>query len=145
MVPTSSTITGWASFGSSCWIMGMPTTESQISTRATWSRSNVSGYRSPCRAGRGPDSTLAHMDRIGIAMQLLSNIPKTPEALRASNDLPVRPATQIDQYQVSHGMPRPARSLHTGGQGFKFPSLPSKGNGNATSSLNNKAGNSIYQ
>ena len=33
-----------------------------------------------------PDSTLASMDRMGIQMQMLSNIPKTPDALRASND-----------------------------------------------------------
>ncbi len=33
-----------------------------------------------------PESTLAYMDRTGIAMQMLSNIPKTIDALRASND-----------------------------------------------------------
>jgi 6-methylsalicylate decarboxylase len=33
-----------------------------------------------------PGSTLAYMDRTGIAMQLLSNIPKTAAALRASNE-----------------------------------------------------------
>lgn len=32
------------------------------------------------------DGTLDYMDRAGVAMQLLSNIPKTPDALRASND-----------------------------------------------------------
>ncbi len=33
-----------------------------------------------------PESTLAYMDRTGIAMQMLSNIPKKLDALRASND-----------------------------------------------------------
>ena len=33
-----------------------------------------------------PASTLAYMDRTGIAMQMLSNIPKKLEALQASND-----------------------------------------------------------
>lgn len=33
-----------------------------------------------------PGSTLAYMDRTGIAMQMLSNIPKKVEALRASNE-----------------------------------------------------------
>ncbi len=33
-----------------------------------------------------PDQTLAYMDRAGMAMQLLSNIPQTLDALRASND-----------------------------------------------------------
>jgi len=33
-----------------------------------------------------PHSTLASMDRMGIQMQMLSNIPKTLDALRASND-----------------------------------------------------------
>jgi 6-methylsalicylate decarboxylase len=32
------------------------------------------------------EQTLAHMDRTGIAMQMLSNIPKTLDRLRASND-----------------------------------------------------------
>jgi predicted TIM-barrel fold metal-dependent hydrolase len=32
------------------------------------------------------EAVLAYMDRTGIAMQMLSNIPKTLEALRASND-----------------------------------------------------------
>lgn len=32
------------------------------------------------------EATLAYMDRTGIQMQMLSNIPKTPEVLRASND-----------------------------------------------------------
>ncbi len=36
-----------------------------------------------------PESILGYMDRTGIAMQLLSNIPKNPEALRASNDFAV--------------------------------------------------------
>ncbi|MGI4827653.1 MAG: amidohydrolase family protein, partial [Janthinobacterium lividum] len=33
-----------------------------------------------------PETTLAYMDRAGIAMQMLSNIPKKLEMLRASND-----------------------------------------------------------
>lgn len=33
-----------------------------------------------------PESTLAYMDRTGIAMQMLSNIPKEFKALQASND-----------------------------------------------------------
>jgi predicted TIM-barrel fold metal-dependent hydrolase len=33
-----------------------------------------------------PESTLAYMDSVGIAMQMLSNIPKSHEKLRASND-----------------------------------------------------------
>jgi predicted TIM-barrel fold metal-dependent hydrolase len=33
-----------------------------------------------------PDRTLAYMDRAGMAMQLLSNIPRTHAQLRASND-----------------------------------------------------------
>lgn len=33
-----------------------------------------------------PESTLAYMDRTGIAMQMLSNVPKKLPALRSSND-----------------------------------------------------------
>jgi 6-methylsalicylate decarboxylase len=33
-----------------------------------------------------PESALAYMNRMGIAMQMLSNVPKSIEALRASND-----------------------------------------------------------
>ncbi len=36
--------------------------------------------------GWSADRTLAYMDRTGIAMQMLSNIPKTLPELRASND-----------------------------------------------------------
>jgi hypothetical protein len=48
-----------------------------------------------------PDSTLAYMDRTGIAMQLLSNIPKTPEALRASNDYA---ATLVAEHPARFGL-----------------------------------------
>ena len=47
--------------------------------------------RQKCWTGQQPpqwrvERTLAYMDRAGIAMQMLSNIPKTLDALRASND-----------------------------------------------------------
>ena len=48
-----------------------------------------------------PESTLAYMDRTGIAMQMLSNIPKTLPALRASNDYG---ASLVRQYPARFGL-----------------------------------------
>ena len=48
-----------------------------------------------------PASTLAYMDRTGIAMQMLSNIPKKLEALRASNDYG---ASLVRQYPARFGL-----------------------------------------
>lgn len=45
---------------------------------ANWCTEDIPGW--------DPESTLAHMDRAGIQMQILSNIPKTLDALHASND-----------------------------------------------------------
>ena len=48
-----------------------------------------------------PDDTLAYMDRTGIAMQMLSNIPKTLNALQASNDYA---ASLVKQYPSRFGL-----------------------------------------
>jgi 6-methylsalicylate decarboxylase len=53
---------------------------------ARWEQMKAAGWQLAEPPRWDPDSTLAYMDRTGIAMQLLSTIPKTPEALRASND-----------------------------------------------------------
>jgi predicted TIM-barrel fold metal-dependent hydrolase len=47
------------------------------------------------------DSTLAFMDRAGMAMQLLSNIPKTVEALRGSNDFG---ASLVSEHETRFGL-----------------------------------------
>jgi hypothetical protein len=46
----------------------------------------AAAWQSPEPPSWDPESTLAYMDRTGIAMQLLSNIPKTPAQLRSSNE-----------------------------------------------------------
>ncbi len=48
-----------------------------------------------------PDSTLAYMDRAGIAMQMLSNIPKTLDALRRSNSYA---ASLVQQHPTRFGL-----------------------------------------
>ena len=47
------------------------------------------------------ERTLAYMDRTGIQMQMLSNIPKVLEALRASNDYG---AWLVDQHPSRFGL-----------------------------------------
>jgi predicted TIM-barrel fold metal-dependent hydrolase len=51
-----------------------------------WELMKAAAWQSPEPPSWDPESTLAYMDRTGIAMQLLSNIPKTPAQLRSSNE-----------------------------------------------------------
>ena len=48
-----------------------------------------------------PESTLSYLDRAGIAMQMLSNIPKQLDALRSSNDYA---ATLVAKYPSRFGL-----------------------------------------
>lgn len=60
--------------------------ETPAQREARWIAMKEAGWvisEPPCW---NPESILNYMDRTGIAMQLLSNIPKNLEALRASND-----------------------------------------------------------
>ena len=48
-----------------------------------------------------PESTLAYLDRAGIAMQMLSNLPKQFEALKESNDYA---ASLVEKYPTRFGL-----------------------------------------
>ncbi len=61
-----------------------PESEEQIQAR--WEAMKQACWATAAPPRWDPDTTLAYMDRTGIAMQMLSNIPKKLEALRASND-----------------------------------------------------------
>ena len=61
-----------------------PENDSQRAAR--WELMKAAAWQTPEPPTWDPDSTLAYMDRTGIAMQLLSNIPKSAAALRASNE-----------------------------------------------------------
>lgn len=61
-----------------------PETEEQIEAR--FEAMKAACWTSAAAPRWDPATTLAYMDRAGIAMQMLSNIPKKPDALRASND-----------------------------------------------------------
>lgn len=61
-----------------------PESELQRAARLTTMREACWLTKEPPRWD--PETTLAYMDRAGIAMQMLSNIPKSLDALRASND-----------------------------------------------------------
>jgi 6-methylsalicylate decarboxylase len=61
-----------------------PETEEEIQGR--WEAMKKLCWTSPAAPRWDPASTLAYMDSAGIAMQMLSNIPKSHEKLRASND-----------------------------------------------------------
>lgn len=61
-----------------------PETEDEIQAR--WEAMKQACWTSPEPPRWDPDTTLAYMDRTGIAMQMLSNIPKKIEALQASNE-----------------------------------------------------------
>ncbi len=61
-----------------------PETEEQREAR--WQAMKEGCWLTPEPPRWDPDTTLAYMDRTGIAMQMLSNIPKKLDILRASND-----------------------------------------------------------
>ena len=61
-----------------------PETEEQINAR--WEAMKAACWISPAAPRWSPESTIAYMDCTGIAMQMLSNIPKTLERLLGSND-----------------------------------------------------------
>ena len=48
-----------------------------------------------------PEGTLAYMDKAGIAMQMLSNLPKQPDALKESNDYA---ASLVRKYPTRFGL-----------------------------------------
>ena len=50
---------------------------------------------------RAPESTLAYLDRAGIAMQMLSNLPKQLDALKESNDYA---ASLVGKYPTRFGL-----------------------------------------
>jgi len=76
-----------------------PETEDQINER--WERMKEACWTSPAAPRWDPESTLAYMDRTGIAMQMLSNIPKTLKALQASNDYA---ASLVKEYPSRFGL-----------------------------------------
>ena len=76
-----------------------PESEEQRQARLTAMREACWLTREPPRWD--PESTLSYMDRAGIAMQMLSNIPKKLEALRASNDYG---ASLVRQYPARFGL-----------------------------------------
>lgn len=51
-----------------------------------WLLMKEAAWLTPAPPVWDPESTLAYMDRTGIAMQMLSNVPKTIDKLRRSND-----------------------------------------------------------
>jgi predicted TIM-barrel fold metal-dependent hydrolase len=61
-----------------------PETEEEINAR--WEAMKKACWTNPTAPRWDPESTLAYMDRTGTAMQMLSNIPKSLDKLRASND-----------------------------------------------------------
>ncbi|KIK65968.1 hypothetical protein GYMLUDRAFT_38433 [Collybiopsis luxurians FD-317 M1] len=63
-----------------------PMTESEALSRWKSMRAESFMVPSPSQLIWDPESTLAYMDRAGISMQMLSNIPITLDALKASND-----------------------------------------------------------
>ncbi|KAI0154165.1 hypothetical protein GGR57DRAFT_118114 [Xylariaceae sp. FL1272] len=70
----------------------LPMSEAQV--QQAWKYGNAHGFvlQEPFRWS--VSSTLDYMDRAGIAFQFLSNIPKTLDALRASNDYGASVVTQ---------------------------------------------------
>jgi 6-methylsalicylate decarboxylase len=75
-----------------------PETEEQINAR--WELLKNAGWTSASAPRWDPESTIAYMDRTGIAMQMLSNIPKKLEPLRASNDYA---ASLVEKYPTRFG------------------------------------------
>ncbi|KAJ3802314.1 amidohydrolase 2 [Lentinula aff. detonsa] len=63
-----------------------PMAESEQFSRWQAMRSEAFLVPTPSRLGWDPESTLTYMDRAGITMQMLSNIPITLDTLKASND-----------------------------------------------------------
>jgi 6-methylsalicylate decarboxylase len=75
-----------------------PETEEEIHAR--WEAMKKGCWASPAAPRWSPESTLAYMDSAGIAMQMLSNIPKTRDKLRASNDYA---ASLVEKYPNRFG------------------------------------------
>jgi 6-methylsalicylate decarboxylase len=59
---------------------------SQAESDALWEARKKTNWAAPRHAEWTPEAALADMDRMGIAMQMLSNIPKTLPKLQQSND-----------------------------------------------------------
>ncbi|MGW4399067.1 amidohydrolase family protein [Amycolatopsis nivea] len=76
-----------------------PETPQQRSAR--WELMKQADWQTPAPPEWDPDSTLAYMDRTGIATQLLSNIPKNTAALRLSNDYG---ASLVERYPTRFGL-----------------------------------------
>jgi 6-methylsalicylate decarboxylase len=68
---------------------------------ARWEQMKAAAWLTPEPPTWDPGSTLAYMDRTGIAMQLLSNIPKSAEAVRASNEYA---ASLVAEYPTRFGL-----------------------------------------
>jgi 6-methylsalicylate decarboxylase len=61
-----------------------PETEEEINAR--WEAMKTACWTSPAAPRWDPENALVYMDSVGVAMQMLSNIPKTHDKLHASND-----------------------------------------------------------
>src|ERR1700678_4313956 len=68
---------------------------------AQWELMKAAAWQLTESARWDPDSTLAYMNRTGIAMQLLSNIPKSAAALRTSNE---EAATLVAEHPTPFGL-----------------------------------------
>jgi predicted TIM-barrel fold metal-dependent hydrolase len=68
---------------------------------AQWELMKAAAWQLAESARWDPDSTLAYMDRTGVAMQLLSNIPKSAAALQASNEYA---ATLVAEHPTRFGL-----------------------------------------
>ncbi len=68
---------------------------------ARWEARKRTNWAAPRHAEWTPEATLDHMDRTGIAMQMLSNIPKALPELRQSNDYG---ASLVAQYPSRFGL-----------------------------------------
>ncbi|MGZ9713015.1 amidohydrolase family protein [Glaciimonas sp. GNP009] len=76
-----------------------PITDEERQTR--WKAMRAECFLAPEPYQWSPEGTLEYMDRAGMAMQMLSNIPKTLDALVASNDYG---ASLVSQYPSRFGL-----------------------------------------
>ena len=74
--------------------------ETEDIRQARWQAMKEGCWLTPEPPRWDPESTLAYMDRTGIAMQMLSNIPKKLDALHASNEYA---ATLVQQHPSRFG------------------------------------------
>ena len=73
----------------------------EASWAARWADLQAKGWTGPRPPQWEAERVLATMDETGIAMQMLSNIPKTLDALRASNDYG---ASLVERYPSRFGL-----------------------------------------